>query len=196
MLFLNRLQGTPDEPGNQLLQLMPSFLDEYSLKYAKGIPHDQRVRLAKFIVRQCFLVVVSTSTLETAYRVFSVINDRGFNISLTDILKAEIIGKIEGKHQGRYTVKWEDIEEKLGRHNFIELFSHIRTIHRKIKPGKNILGELRDYVIKPLNSSQLFIDKVLHPYADAFSKIKNPDEKVLEGLKQSFYWLNQIDNFD
>lgn len=196
ILFLNRLQGNPSDSKNDSLELMPSTFDEYFLAYTQKIPQAQRVRLAQFIVRQCFLVVVFTPTLETAYRIFSVLNDRGFNISLTDILKADTIGRIQESQQDKYTRRWEDIEERLGRSNFIELFSHIRTISRKTKPGKNILEELRDYVIKPINNSQLFIDKTLQPYAEAFIKIKKPDEKVLEELKSSFYWLNQVDNFD
>jgi uncharacterized protein with ParB-like and HNH nuclease domain len=70
-------------------------LESYSLDYSKNIPEPQRIRLVQFIIQRCFLVVVSTPNLETAYRIFSILNDRGFNISLADILKAEIIENID-----------------------------------------------------------------------------------------------------
>jgi len=196
MLFMDRLQGSSSESENHTLNLMPSILDEHSLVYTQKIPEAQRTRLAEFIVQRCFLVVVSTPTLETAYRIFSILNDRGFNISLPDILKAEIIGKIQESKQEIYTRKWEEIEESLGRDGFTELFSHIRTIRRKTKLGKNILEELRDYVISPISNSEVFIEKLLQPYADAFNKIKKPNERVSKEAKKLFYWLNQIDNFD
>jgi chromosome segregation ATPase len=39
-------------------------------------------------------VVVSTSDLDSAYRICSVLNDRGLELSHTDILKADIIGNV------------------------------------------------------------------------------------------------------
>ena len=46
---------------------------------------DRRHILASFIIRRCYLVVVSTSDQESAYRIFSVMNDRGLDLSPTDI---------------------------------------------------------------------------------------------------------------
>ncbi|OKH34789.1 hypothetical protein NIES2101_38470 [Calothrix sp. HK-06] len=196
LLFLNRLQGIQEELS---LNLFTDVFDEAALGYSKSISPNQRLRLAQFIIQQCFLVVVSTPTLETAYRIFSVLNDRGFNISLTDILKAEIIGKISEQKQDIYTRKWEEDEEKLGRDNFTEMFSHIRTIRRRAKPNKNILEEFREYVIKPINSSENLIDTVISPCAKAFYKIKKPNDdtnNLPKKIINLFQWLNQIDNFD
>ena len=42
-------------------------------------------------------------------------NDRGLDLSPTDILKAEIIGKFAGaEQQETYGNKWEDIEQNWG----------------------------------------------------------------------------------
>ncbi|HEY9635059.1 MAG TPA: DUF262 domain-containing HNH endonuclease family protein [Coleofasciculaceae cyanobacterium] len=203
LLFLNRLQGTQGESEVLFSYISKHFneysLESYSLDYSNNIPEPQRLRLAQFIIQRCFLVVVSTPNLETAYRIFSILNDRGFNISLTDILKAEIIGNIDKEQQGKYTKKWEDAEEKLGRKNFQELFSHIRTIRRKVKPNRNLLDELREYAIKPDNSSQYFIDNTLCRYANAFYKIQKPNDeanKLLDQLKYIFRLLNKITHFD
>jgi len=203
LLFLNRLQGIQNESellfsyySNNFNEYSP---ESYSLDYSENIPEPQRIRLAQFIIHRCFLVVVSTPNLETAYRIFAILNDRGFNISLADILKSEIIGKIDKEQQNKYAKKWEDAEEKLGRKNFEELFSHIRTIRRKVKPNRNLLDELREYVIKPINSSQYFIDDTLCRYAKAFYKIQKPyDEanRLVDQLKCIFAWLNKITHFD
>ena len=56
-------------------------------------PSD-RWSLAKFIAQQCYLVVVMATDTESAYRIFSVLNDRGLDLSPTDILKAETIGQL------------------------------------------------------------------------------------------------------
>ncbi len=158
-----------------------------------------RLRLAQFIITRCFLVVVSTPDFDSAYRIFSVLNDRGLDLSHTDILKAEIIGKIPDiKEQEAYSVKWEDIETNLGREMFQELFEHIRMIKRKAKLRESLLKEFRQYV-RPSENPQLFIDKTLNPLADAFYDIKNAtyqSDVGWEELKRIFNWLNWLDNFD
>lgn len=63
-------------------------------------------------------MVVWTPDLDSAYRIFSVLNDRGMDLSHADILKAEIIGRIPEALQGEYARKWEEAEEQLGREAF------------------------------------------------------------------------------
>lgn len=158
----------------------------------------QRVRLAQFIVSRCFMVVVSTPDLDSAYRIFSVLNDRGLNLSLADILKADVIGKITEQEQEKYTAKWEDIEKDLGRDMFKDLFSHIRTIYRKVKLRESVLKEFRKYV-HPDSHPQEFINNILCPYADAFDEVKKltyKNDRRAEQVNKLFWWLNQIDNSD
>ena len=60
----------------------------------KAMTEAGRLALAQFVVTRCFLVAVATPDLNFAYRIFSVLDSRGFDPSPTDILKAEIIGRI------------------------------------------------------------------------------------------------------
>jgi Protein of unknown function DUF262/Protein of unknown function (DUF1524) len=173
------------------------------LSRLKALPEAKRVRLAQFVVTQCFLVVVSTADFDSAYRIFSVMNDRGMDLSLTDILKADVIGQIPTDQQKEYTTKWEDIEEDLGREGFEALFSYIRFIYRKSKPQKSVLEEFRNYVFpgqknKSIPPKQL-IDDLIHPYATAFSEIHNLEfssTKNSDEINLSLSWLNWIDNSD
>ncbi|MBD2495104.1 DUF262 domain-containing protein [Nostoc sp. FACHB-280] len=159
------------------------------------------LRLSQFIITRCFLVVVSTPDIDSAYRIFSVMNNRGMDLSHADILKAEIIGKIMTQQQENYSKKWEDTEEKLGRDIFKSLFSHIRMIYSKSKPRESILKEFFDKNFKafPLQYPQQFIDKILLPLADAFYDIQY---QVYEGslwtdeINILFQWLQLIDNSD
>jgi uncharacterized protein with ParB-like and HNH nuclease domain len=47
-----------------------------------------------FLVQRCYLVAVSTPTQQSAFRVFSVLNNRGLDLLPTDIVKADVIGRI------------------------------------------------------------------------------------------------------
>lgn len=165
----------------------------------QALTPEVRKRLAQFIARQCFLVVVSTPDFASAYRIFTVLNNRGLDLSHSDILKSEIIGQIPMAEQAVYGEKWEEAEESLGREAFADLFSHTRTIFRKIKPKETVLAEFRQYVMKQVPSQKNLIDDVLVPFADAFASIKDADYESASKADQInllLTWLGRIDNTD
>lgn len=130
------------------------------------LAQPELVRLVQFIITRCYLVTVATTDLDSAYRIFGVLNSRGLDLSATDILKAEIIGGIEPGLRDVYTKKWEDEEEELGRDEFGELFSHIRMVYRKAKPQGTLLKEFKEHVV-PAQQPQSFVDDILLPMAQA-----------------------------
>lgn len=163
------------------------------------LSEDQRVRLAQFIVKNCLLVVVSTPDLDSAYRIFSILNDRGLDLSHSDILKSEVIGRIPPQEQEAFSDKWEDAEEELGRDAFSDLFAHIRMIYRKVKAKETILKEFREFVIKKVGNAKTLINDVLIPFADAFATIQTASYESTAGaeqVNQMLKWLGRIDNTD
>jgi uncharacterized protein with ParB-like and HNH nuclease domain len=198
-----------DDTGmNSLLQLDRAQLTDsqkniqtnskYLLDELTKLSDQQRLRLLEYLMTRCFLVVVSTPDLDSAYRIFSVLNARGLDLGLTDLLKSEVIGAVPSNQQEKYTNIWEDEEEDLGRDAFQDLFSHIRMIYRKAKLRESALNEFRKY-IQPQKEPQKFIDEVLRPYSDSFEIIKTrayQSDKDADVINSLFRWLNQIDNFD
>jgi len=162
------------------------------------VPEDVRLRLAGFIVSRCFLIVVTTPDFAAAYRIFSILNDRGMNLSHADILKAEIIGQVPQKLEDQYTSEWENCEEELGLESFRDLFGHIRMILVKKKLAGTVLQEVRDNV-KPAEKPMEFIDKVLVPLADAYEEILNASyksTKKADEINRVLGWLHRVDNAD
>lgn len=152
------------------------------------------VRLVQFIVNRCYLVAVATPDLDSAYRIFGVMNSRGLDLSATDILKAEIIGAIPPGGRDAYTEKWEQLEDDLGRDGFGELFSYIRMVYRKAKPQGTLLKEFREHV-GPADP-KMFVDQILQPMAQAFREISDADyasQKHAEQINDSLRWLNRIE---
>jgi hypothetical protein len=159
---------------------------------------ERRLRLAGFILSRCFMIVVTTPDFDAAYRIFSILNDRGMNLSYADILKAEIIGKVPPKLEDLYTARWENCEEALGLESFRELFGHIRMIHMRKKLARTVLQEIRDNM-KPTEKPTEFIDNVLVPMSDAYNEILKARYKSTEKVDQInrvLGWLRRIDNAD
>jgi hypothetical protein len=170
------------------------YLDELG-----KMPEEQRVRLAQFVVKNCLLVVVTTPDLDSAYRIFSILNDRGLDLSHSDILKSEVIGRIPAKEQAAFNDKWEDAEEELGRDAFSDLFAHTRMIFRRAKAKETILKEFRESVIKKVAGPKALIDDVLIPFADAFATIRTAGYESAAGaeqVNQMLAWVGRIDNTD
>jgi len=166
------------------------FLNELSVR-----SQDALHRLVQFIMIRCYLVSVSTPDLDSAYRIFGVLNSRGLDLSATDILKAEVIGAIDDEMRDGYTAKWEDQEESLGRDEFSDLFSHIRMVYRKAKSQGTLLKEFREHVA-PIIEPQKFMDEILLPMADAFGDIREANyesHKLAEQINECLRWLNRLE---
>ncbi|MDA3671200.1 DUF4357 domain-containing protein [Burkholderia cenocepacia] len=166
--------------------------------FMSGLSKLQEVelkRLVQFIITRCYLVTVATPDLDSAYRIFGVLNSRGLDLSATDILKAEIIGGIEPGLREMYTKKWEDAEEDLGRDEFGDLFSHIRMVYRKAKPQGTLLKEFKEHVTQAAES-QTLVDSVLLPMARAFAALTDADyasTRHAELVNEHLRWLNKLE---
>lgn len=164
----------------------------------EGLTEAQRVNLAQFVVTRCYLVVVATPDLDSAYRIFSVLNSRGLDLSATDILKAQIIGTIPELQRTTYTTKWEGAEEDLGRDAFGDLFSHIRMIYRKSKPQGTLLKEFNDHVTE-VKDPLRFIDEVLLPMTRAYNEILDfsyESTAHAEEVNEHLRWLGRLEFTD
>ena len=161
---------------------------------------EKITKFAQFLVEQCFLVSVSTPNQQSAFRVFSIMNSRGLDLQLTDIIKAEVIGKIAEEKQEEYTERWEDMEVELGRDGFNDLFTYIRMIYAKEKAKKSILDEFKDldvFKVYLTERPEEFISKELEPYANALSTIRSASYKAdsyAEEINLYLRWLNRIND--
>ncbi len=197
-----------DKGGLSKLQTLSQPLPDAQRNMREGALHlldalrsksvETLKRLAEYMMQRCFLVVVSTPDMDSAYRIFSVLNDRGLDLSHADILKAEVIGGVSAQLQEEYGRKWEDVETDLGRDPFQDLFSHIRMVFRKAKLRETVLKEFRQYV-KPHENPRQFVDETLLPMADAYGDILGAcyQSTDLAGqINEVFRWLHRIDNAD
>lgn len=169
------------------------------LEKTQALSKEERLGLWQFLAKECSLVVISTPDLEAAYRIFSILNNRGLDLAPIDILKAEILGAIRrsgGEDKGKaYAKKWSEIETALGRDSFNELFSHIRTIYAKRKQHAILVKEFKEFVTEYKHPIAL-MDDVIKPYADIWDFIRDADFTATEhaGTVNNYLtWINRIE---
>lgn len=185
----------PTESQKHILENADVFEKKIS---EKEMNENDLLKFGSFILQGCFLVVVSTPTQKSAYRVFSVMNNRGLDLLPIDIIKADVIGKIDEKKQDAYTQTWEDLEIQATRNGFNDVISHMRMIFVKAKAKKTLLEEFNELVLPKFTPEEL-IDNYLSPYTEAYCILKKKGyiaTKNAEQVNEYLYWLNKIDNSD
>ena len=169
------------------------------LKSTFGNNTDQLCEFGAFLVQRCFLVAVSTPSQQSAFRVFSVLNNRGLDLLPSDIVKADVIGQIAPARQDEFTEKWEELEIQTGRNGFNDLFGHIRMIYAREKAKRAVLEEFKEHVLRVVATPEDLIEKVLEPYAESYLVAKSQQyvsTKNAEDVNRLLKWLNRIDNSD
>jgi hypothetical protein len=160
---------------------------------------DKIKSFVAFLLQRCFLVAVSTPSQQSAFRVFSVMNSRGLDLQPTDIIKANILGKLEGEESDDYNERWEEMEVELGRGGFNDLFSYVRMIYAREKAKRSLLEEFKAHVITQVPEPDTLISNILEPHANALAIVRQSCYEATshaEEVNRYLRWLNRIDNSD
>ena len=164
-----------------------------------GTDSQEATRFGSFLVQRCFLVAVSTPSQQSAFRVFSVLNSRGLDLLPTDIIKSDVIGKVQPGLRDEYNETWERLEVETGREGFAEVFAHIRMIYAKEKARRALIDEFRERVIDKAPSAEHLVSEVVDPYTQAYLVAKNANFVSTANAAEVnvlLRWLNRIDNSD
>jgi hypothetical protein len=140
---------------------------DHILQALRDLEPAQRKRLADFVLDKCQVVVVSTTGIDRAHRIFTVLNARGKPLARNDILKADLLGSIPAPARERATAIWDGAKARLDS-EFDNLFSHIRTSHGR--GSAPIISSIRS-IAEDAGGAQAFIEQVLQPAANAFHDI-------------------------
>lgn len=157
---------------------------------------EKRSELLRFLLQNCYLVVVEVPTQTAARRIFTVLNARGMDLSATDILKADLLERAGEAKEDHLSQRWEDIEVALERGKFSDLFTHIRMIFERDKPRSALETGFPDYVPIFRDDPSGFMDKVLEPYADAFVLSQNDSELRSRFSAKTADLIRSLDRLD
>ena len=110
--------------------------------HIEGLPADALARFATYLLQKVIFIYVATEELDDAFRLFTILNDRGMPLTTGDVLKSMSIGAVvEDDRKKSYAREWEEMEDYFGRDDFDRFLNHVRTILLKDKPRENLLKE-------------------------------------------------------
>lgn len=115
--------------------------NEYSIEF-------EQEDFFNFIYENLIFAYVCSDTREQAFRLFTILNNRGIPLTTADILKSLNLDKISDESQrNEYAKKWEELEQKYGE-RFDRFLNFIRTMKLKEKARKNLLEEFEEKIYK------------------------------------------------
>lgn len=101
-----------------------------------------------YLLQYVLMIYVYSEQLEDAFRLFTILNDRGVKLRNSDILKAQNLQHVPDAERTKYGLQWEELESELGE-EFDRFLSFIRTIVIKEKARLNLLQEFEDKIYSP-----------------------------------------------
>ncbi len=174
------------------------------LMIKKWINNDNNIDindLFPYLRTKVILIYVASNHLEDAFRLFTVLNDRGIKLRSSDILKARNLQAVESESKREaYALLWEELEGELGE-DFDRFLSYIRTILVKEKARNNLLKEFEDNIYAPrsFNKSTKQYEKstpLLRWGSDTFNFVKVYREHYNQLFSGNNYQITQNWAFD
>lgn len=109
----------------------------------------QPEQLLQFLLNNVLFIYVATEDLDDAFRLFTILNNRGVPLRNSDILKSHNLGALkDDSEKVRYALLWEQAENDLG-DNFDRFLNYLRTILVKEKARLNLLQEFEQKIYDP-----------------------------------------------
>lgn len=104
-------------------------------------------RFVRYLLNNALFIYVATEDLDDAFRLFTILNDRGIPLSNSDILKAKNLGAVtKESERNKWAEYWEEVEGEMGRDEFDRFLSLVRTIYVKDKAREGLLKEFDERI--------------------------------------------------
>ena len=172
-------------------------------RYFDERPYIDLTKYIQFVINNVVMIFISADTLEDAFRLFSIMNDRGLKLSNADILKSSNLEHLADKNDvDDFAKKWEDMQADLG--NDIDRFLlYVRNMILKSRVKTNLLDEYENNIFKTglLKRGDDFFKYVFKTY-EIYDKIINLTDnydiafgnfiRVLLGSMQNTEWIPSV----
>ncbi|GJL59762.1 MAG: hypothetical protein NPIRA03_26190 [Nitrospirales bacterium] len=182
--------------ANAVLEVQRYFQDPDATKIEKFFP---------FFRNKVLLIYVASAQLEDAFRLFTVLNDRGMKLRNSDILKTLNLRALKEtnaspQQQRQAAQLWEELEGELGE-DFDVFMAHLRTILVKEKARLGLLQEFEENIYAPKKFEKdtkryRTLPSLLKPGWETFKFVKRYREHHCQVLSGNNHHLQKSWEFD
>ena len=101
-----------------------------------------------YLLQKVVLVVITTESFTSAFRLFNVINARGLPLTDSDLLKSENLRVMNPEVRKEYTDIWESHEQDLGKEKLDQIIGFMRTMKLKNKVEESVYEEFSKKIFR------------------------------------------------
>lgn len=147
----------------------------------------------KYFLQKVVVVVITTDSFTSAFRLFNVINARGLPLTNADLLKSENLRVISEDKRNIYTDMWENIEQELGKDKLEQIIGFMRTMKQNRKATATVYEEFskKIFVSEPDYIGINFVEH-LKEIKDLYNKYINQGNIELSSKENSIYYQNLV----
>ena len=147
----------------------------------------------KYFLQKVVVVVITTDSFTSAFRLFNVINARGLPLTNADLLKSENLRVISEDKRNIYTDMWENIEQELGKDKLEQIIGFMRTMKQNRKAIATVYEEFskKIFVSEPDYIGVNFVEH-LKEIKDLYNKYINEGNIELSSKDNSIYYQNLV----
>jgi uncharacterized protein with ParB-like and HNH nuclease domain len=178
-----------DDPAYHLYEAIETFDNQFTEHFSKLDGEEQLHNFVKYLLNNVYVVIIRTSELSSAIRLFNVLNTRGLPLSSTDIIKGINLEAIpDKKFKDRYAREWIELERELSREELENLISHVRTVYAKDKSRVSLHEEYEKlHKAKQIEKGAKFF-QLIYEFADIYKRrILDPEIDESDPKKRNRY---------
>lgn len=141
---------------------------------------EQIIELAYYVAENMiFVKMVATDDL-SAYTIFETLNDRGLDLSVTDLLKNYLLSLFKYPNDQKFAKsRWDEIISKVELKNFPMFLRYYWMIYNKAVKKDELFKEIKNK-IKNKKDALKFLD-LLSEYADIFNALEDESNEFWVG---------------
>ena len=147
----------------------------------------------KYFLQKVVVVVITTDSFTSAFRLFNVINARGLPLTNADLLKSENLRVISEDKRNIYTDMWENIEQELGKDKLEQIIGFMRTMKQNRKATATVYEEFskKIFVSEPDYIGVNFVEH-LKEIKNLYNKYINEGNIELSSKDNSIYYQTLV----
>ena len=207
----NEKQFSPENAIESVKNLYARYMDIIEIFPEDKITDDMLLMFSDWIVEKVLFIEIETETDQDAHKIFVTMNDRGLNLTPTEMLKGYLLSEVEDdKAREKFNEMWKDKILKLktedefnkGDEKFIKAWlraQYAETIREKKKGAENkdfdiIGGPFHKWVrdernkigLQTSKDFELFLNKFEY-FADVYLKIKKYERNFYKSAEYVYY---------
>lgn len=172
--------------SNQLLSKAVHFVRTAIRQKAKASTRyeDFLIELEEFIADRVIMILVSVGDVADAYVIFETLNDRGLELSISDLLKNYILGRAGTRHLDKVRRQWDDVVLLLGDRNVTQFLRHYWLSEYGVVRERDLYKEMKKKFAS--QNAVLRLINELRDAADNYAAILSADHHIWQGYPSGF----------